>query len=260
MKNFRELMTSSTGFVPRTQAQALQGFAEGVLGPEYYMYRAVNIHPILEEPWDTNEIDRLLAKPDLDEDTAIVLMTVFERMVRGSDKELALFAAESINVLERRFLSRIQRFRKQVALKQQPGNTGESDLGTIKALRGIIDSYRSLAKLCFRRPELKRFYLEEARRCHEENARLLVDPELDLAIYITILLDAGELEPASLVLVHALARHAGNRHLHFLAARLRFMHGDFRKVLYHLEKMPLSQEPDQWEDLQYFWTKGRCNE
>ncbi|MFH2115611.1 MAG: hypothetical protein ABIJ86_14025, partial [Spirochaetota bacterium] len=258
--NFRDLMTSSTGFVPRTQAQALQGFSEGVLGPEYYMYRAVNIHPILEEPWDTNEIDRLLAKPDLDEDTAVVLMTVFERMVRASDKELALFAAESINVLERRFLSRIQRLRKQLALKHAPGKPEESGDGGFRSLRGIIDSYRSLAKLCFRRPELKRFYLEEARRCHEDNVKILVDPDLDLAFYITILLDAGDLEPAAMVLVHALTKNTDSRHLHFLAARLSFMHGDFRKVLLNLENMPPAQEPDQWEDLQYFWTKRRCND
>jgi len=283
MKNFRELMTSSTGFVPRTQAQALQGFAEGVLGPEYYMYRAVNIHPILEEPWDTNEIDRLLAKPELDEDTAVVLMTVFERMVRGADKELALFAAESINVLERRFLGRIQRFRKQLAIRAVTGHTeppgkgqGRGDgegkgqgkgegkgegqnKGEAEALRGIIAAYRSLAKLCFRRPELKRFYLEEARRCHEDNARLLIDPEQDLAIYITILLDAGDLEPASLVLVYALTKNPESRHLHFLAARLSFMRGDFSKVLSHLESMPIAREPDQWDDLQYFWTRGHYN-
>ena len=260
MMNFRDLMTSSTGFVPRTQAQALQGFSEGVLGPEYYMYRAVNIHPILEEPWDTNEIDRLLAKPDLDEDTAIVLMTVFERMVRGVDKELALFAAESINVLERRFLSRIQRFRKQVALNQAAGQTEESDAAVLRALRGIIESYRSLAKLCFRRPELKRFYLEEAKRSHDDYASILVDPELDLATYITILLDAGDLDPASMVLLHALTRNPGSRHLHFLAARLSFMHGKFRKVLANLENMPPVAEPDQWEELQFFWTQGRCHD
>lgn len=257
MKNFRELMTSSTGFIPRTQAQALQGFAEGVLGPEYYMYRAVNIHPIMEEPWDTNEIDRLLAKPDLDEATAVVLMTVFERMVRGSDKELALFAAESINVLERRFLARIQGFRKQLTRSQE---AEASDKGMAEALRGIIAAYHSLARLCFRRPELKRFYLEEARSCHEDNASILVDPELDLAVYIAILLDASELDSAALVLIHALARFPGTRHLHFLAARLGFMRKDIRKVLYHLESMPPAHEPDRWEDLQFFWTKGRCSD
>ncbi len=135
-----------------------------------------------------------------------------------------------------------------------------TDHDAVEALRGIIAAYRSLAKLCFRRPELKRFYLDEARRCHEDNAKILTDPGLDLAVYLTILLDAGELDPASMVLVHALVRFPGNRQLLLLAARLSFMRGDFRKVLFHLEALPPPQEPDQWEELQYFWTRGRCND
>jgi hypothetical protein len=71
-----------------------------------FIWKAVNVRPIFEEPWDFNEIDRLLAKEDLDLETIILLMTIFGRLIRAPDKEAALFAAEGINVLERGYARR----------------------------------------------------------------------------------------------------------------------------------------------------------
>jgi len=249
MRDFKTLLGSPTGFIPRTQAQALRGYAEGFLNPEYYIYRAVNIHPILEEPWDVNEIDRLLAKNDLDADTAALLMTVFGRMVKSVDKELALFAAESINALERRFLGRVQRLRK--SLGEAP------DAATVRV---ILTEYRTLARLFSAQPVLGAFYLAEARAFFLKYRGLLVESDLDIAIYIEILLELKAIEVADTLLSGALARWPASRRLRFLAARLAFIRKRPRDVVRHLELLEEGGTEASLEDLQNFWTRGVCRD
>ena len=251
MRNFKSLMATSTGFVPRTQAQALQGFTQGLLGPEYYIFRAVNVHPVLEEPWDINEIDRLLAKPDLDPETAVLLMIVFERMVKVRDKELALFAAESINVLERRYIVKIQTLR--ASLDGESGKHGKRD-----ALRGILQSYRILGRFSFARPELRLFYLGEARRWNEDNLDTLDEPDPDTVGYVQLLMDMNELSAAGTVLGSALAQYPGYRTLRYLAAQLSFLAGKPMEVVRHLELLEIDESQKVLWDIQHFWTGASC--
>lgn len=247
MKNFKALLHSETGFIPRTEAQALQGFSEGILNPEYYIYKAVNIHPILEEPWDVHEMDRLLAQPDLDVETAVILMSAFEIMIKDRDKELALFAAESINALERKFITRIQNYK-----------TSLEALPAINMMRNILQEYRSLARLLKARPVLKIFYLEEARNFFEEHKKWLFDPDSDITVFIEILLDLKEFKRATLIIKNALKYYPGNRSIRFLAARSAFMEKRFNDVISHMEMLVEGSSDDTYENLQMFWTGGAC--
>ncbi len=251
MRNFKSLMATSTGFVPRTQAQALQGFTQGLLGPEYYIFRAVNVHPVLEEPWDINEIDRLLAKPDLDQETAVLLMIVFERMVKVRDKELALFAAESINVLERRYIGKIQGLR--ASLIENADRNGRRD-----TLRGILQSYRILGRFCFARPELRLFYLGEAKRWIEDNLDILDEPDPDTVAYVQLLMDMNDLSSAATVLDSALALYPEYRALRYLAAQLSFLAGKPQDVARHLELLEIDDSQKVLWDIQNFWTGASC--
>ena len=245
MLDFRKLLESKTGFIPRTQAQALRGYTEGILNPEYYVYRAVNIHPILEEPWDMNEIDRLLAKRELDVDTASLLMTVFERMIKHKDKELALFAAESINALEQRYLSKV------TALKKSLGERVSVD-----TLRTIIGEYRTMARLFVTRPVLGPFYLAEARRFHEQHADILVDPDLDLAVYIETLLDSRDLEKAGAVLGSCLKHAPANQRLRYLSAKYAYLERRIKDVVRNLEQLHDVGNDPVYRDARAFWTTG----
>ncbi len=249
MNDFRALLESKTGFIPRTQAQALRGVEEGILNPEFYVYRAVNVHPIIEEPWDLNEIDRLLAKADLDLDTTAILMIVFERMILNKDKELALFAAESINALERRYLARIQTLKKRL----------EENVSR-KTLRTIIHEYRVMGRLFASRPVLGEFYLQEARRFHERFADKLNDPDEDTAVYIDTLLEIGDYAVAANILGDALDRFPGHGQLQFLAARLAFIQRRPTDVVKHLERMEANKNMARYAEVQMFWTKGSCRE
>ena len=245
MLDFRKLLESKTGFIPRTQAQALRGYTEGILNPEYYVYRAVNIHPILEEPWDMNEIDRLLAKRELDVDTASLLMTVFERMIKHKDKELALFAAESINALEQRYLSKV------TALKKSLGERVSVD-----TLRTIIGEYRTMARLFVTRPVLGPFYLAEARRFHEQHADILVDPDLDLAVYIETLLDSRDLKKAGTVLGSCLKHAPANQRLRYLSAKYAYLERRIKDVVRNLEQLHDVGNDPVYRDARAFWTTG----
>jgi hypothetical protein len=249
MNDFRVLLESKTGFIPRTQAQALRAVEEGILNPEFYVYRVVNVHPIIEEPWDLNEIDRLLAKPDLDLDTTAILMIVFERMILHKDKELALFAAESINALERRYLARIQSLKKKLDEKSSR-----------KTLRAIIYEYRVMGRLFASRPVLGDFYLQEARRFQERYADRLLDPEEDIAVYIDTLLEIGDHALAEKVLNDALGKFPGHGQLQFLAARLAFFQRRTTDVVKHLERIDTSKNMAKYAEVQLFWIKGTCRE
>jgi len=247
MIDFKTLLHSETGFIPRTEAQALQGFSEGILNPEYYIYRAVNIHPILEEPWDVHEMDRLLAQPDLDIETAVILMAAFERMIQDQDKELALFAAESINALERKFITRIQGYRTTLETMPEPG-----------LMRNVIKEYRSLARLHTSRPVLRSFYLEEARLFFEEHKKSLVDPDVDITAFIEILLDLKLVDRASRIIRNALKHYPDNRNLRYLAARSAYLEHRFSDVIKHMELLVEGSSDDTYAALQLFWTSGAC--
>lgn len=248
MRDFRSALGSGSGFVPRTQAQALRGFAEGIINAEYFIYRAVNIHPILEEPWDLNEIDRILAKRDLDADTASLLMAVFSRMVKSKDKEVALFAAESVNSLERRFLSRVNELKKSL------GSPPDA-----RTLRAVVAGYRTLSRLFAASPVLSSFYLDEARGFFLEHRRRLVDPDLDIAAYIEILLEKRLPGAARRMLDAALVRWPESRRLRFLAAKLSFVTRRPREVIGELERLGTLGPGDECTDIQRFWTGGACH-
>lgn len=247
MMDFKTLLHSETGFIPRTEAQALQGFSEGILNAEYYIYKAVNIHPILEEPWDVHEMDRLLAQPDLDIETAVILMSAFERMIKDRDKELALFAAESINALERKFITRIQGYKTRLETKQDSA-----------LIRNIIQEFRSLARLHKARPVLRSFYLEEARHFFEEHSKFLVNPDSDITVFIEILLDLRSVERAGRIIRNALRHYPDNRNIRYLAARNAFIERRFTDVISHMEVLVEGSGDDSYASLQMFWTGGAC--
>jgi hypothetical protein len=194
-----------------------------------------------------HEMDRLLAKRDLDIDTASLLMTVFERMIKHRDKELALFAAESINALEQRYLSKVQALKKKLAEQRRVGT-----------LRAIIDEYRTMARLFVTRPVLGPFYLAEARRFHEQNADILVDPNLDLAVYIETLLDARDLEKAGSVLGACVSEYPENPRLRYLSAKYAYLCRRIKEVVRHLEQLQDADDKPEYHELQAFWTGGAC--
>lgn len=101
-------------FRPGSPRTALEACLQGLLPESAYLNRAVNLRPAFEEPWDLQEFDQLLAQPDLDPNLLGLLMQVFARMLAGRDKELALYAAESISLVEGRFSRKLRAAEQQL--------------------------------------------------------------------------------------------------------------------------------------------------
>lgn len=242
MENFRKLFISKTGFIPRTQAQALKAYNEDIIGPEYYIYRAVNIHPLLEEPWDFQEIDRLLAKPDLDLETIQILITIFDKMLQLPDKEQALFAAESINALEQRYLNQIISLKKEVAAKAEA-----------ETIRNILQKYQYLAAINKNRPLLRTFYLKEAQLTFNQYREILTDPDKDLIPYIHLLFDLEAMEEARDEILRALKKHPRNELLHMITAEFNFRIQAYREVGTYLDKVFRLIKDERSREFCSFW-------
>ncbi|MBN1241303.1 MAG: hypothetical protein JXA15_01200 [Spirochaetales bacterium] len=227
MGTLEAIRSIRAGFVPRTQAQAFQALKRGLVDEAVCVWRSVNVRPILEEPWDLDEIERLLAKEDLDESTVLALVRIFDALSRGSDKEAALFAAESLNALELRHERRVQRLRK----------TRRSDPSP-RATLALAQAYRALSLACRSRPVLARFYLGEALSTLDEGKSGAM-PERDrrsIAVAASaILVELGDPEGALERLASPLARKPSDPALRLAEARARFAARDFVGVARALE-------------------------
>jgi hypothetical protein len=247
MEGIRQIFSRGARFLPKTQAQALAALAEGIVDESVFIWKAVNIHPVFEEPWDFNEIERLLAKEDLDLDTTLLLMTIFERLIRDPDKESALFAAESINSIEQRYARRARALRDEATASEQ---------GTIP-LRRLAALYRDFGMVCFARPVLKAFYLREALAVIEELRASRGDAGEELStLEIGVLLEMGEALEARRRIDEELAEHPKDKALLLLAARARFEARDWQGVTKYLEIASSTGACEDIAPLLEFWTNG----
>jgi len=242
--------------MPKTPAQALAALGEGLVDEGVFIWKAVNIHPVFEEPWDLNEVERLLAKSDLDLESTLLLMTIFERLIRRSDKEQALFAAESINSIERRRMGKIQSIRK---LDKPSGE---------QVLRLVVELHE-LGLTCFARPVLKKFYLQEA--LSELTAFLAANPDLEallacefMILEIGILIDLPDLDRAEMRLRDASIAYPDNSSLHLLSGKIRFERRDYRGVACALQagiSSKIEGENKALEEIAAFWSVvGGCRD
>ena len=130
-------------FRPRTPHTAFKAAEEGLLPPEAFIYSATSIEPVIDNPDNLNEIERILGQQELDLETNLLLINVLVSFLKDPDKEKALFAAESINSIENRY---------NRALENLPPDS--------HARRAQI--YTEMAELNRAAPDLRNFYLREA--------------------------------------------------------------------------------------------------
>ena len=217
---FAYLRNASNYFVPRTQATALKAVQDGLLPEEAFIHKAVNIRPIFEEPYDILEIERLLARQDLDIGSALLLMRIFEKLIKDPDKELALFAAESINALEVRYNRRIEQLRKSLA----GGLRGET-------VRRLIHTLYELGMLNFARPVLKDFYLAEALQTFRSHLDEYHADDDDLELFIRILLERDMTREAEATLNVLLIGKEDKPFVLYLMAQVQFVKKNFTRVM-----------------------------
>lgn len=144
-------------FIPKTPRAALRAVEQGLLPPEAFMYRAASVKPLYEEPFNKDDIDWILAKEDIDMETLLLVIQILQKMILYRDGETALFAAESINQIEKRFTDRVNLLRKKLAKKS-----------SAEVKRELGEIYYRLAMVNTARKGIRNFYLREAYGCFRD--------------------------------------------------------------------------------------------
>jgi hypothetical protein len=96
---------------PRTPRAAIVAAEAGILPVDALVYKASSVKPLFEEPYDLDELERVLGQRDLAFGDAMMLAEIFASMTRDEDKERALFAAESLTTLENRWARKVEELR-----------------------------------------------------------------------------------------------------------------------------------------------------
>lgn len=189
MNDFSIFRSRSDYFEPKTPSAALKAFEGGFVPISSFQLKSGSTKPLDEEPYDMEEIERLLSREDLGLRSNIILMGIFEKLIFSHDQETALFAAESINIIENRYNRKIQKLKDQ--LEKNEDREKRKSLGVL---------FYQLAILNMKRSSIKSFYMEEARSQFEimREERQLGEDELNT--YIRILLELKLPEEAESVL------------------------------------------------------------
>jgi hypothetical protein len=104
---YRYIYNLRSQFVPRTPGAALHAAEEEILPIEAFIYKSSALNPLLKKPYNMDEIEWLLSRQDRDLTPNRILKTVLDELARDEDKEIALFAAESLNALEKDYNNRL---------------------------------------------------------------------------------------------------------------------------------------------------------
>jgi tetratricopeptide (TPR) repeat protein len=161
-------------FQPKTPIAALKAYKAGFLPISVFTYKSGSTKPLDETPYDIEEIERLLSRKNLGLETNIVLIDIFEDLIFSEDQEIALFAAESINIIENRYNKRIEDYKY-----------AEDSLEVSSKLGRL---FFELALLNRKRDSIKKFFLRESYQYYSaiRKTRKLLPEELNTIIRILL--------------------------------------------------------------------------
>ena len=173
---------------PRTPKAALAAAEAGILPVGAFVYKASSVKPLFEEPYDIDELERVLAQADLSFPDAMMLAEILAAMTRDGDKERALFAAESLTTLENRWARKVE------ALRPAYDPDDESGDDAFRLARRLYEQ----ALIVGRDAPIRNYYLLEAYYilCQRPNAGS-GGPSFDLLIRCLVrlgLLDQAQAE------------------------------------------------------------------
>ncbi|MBI9102861.1 MAG: hypothetical protein JEY99_10630 [Spirochaetales bacterium] len=148
IKDFIE--SSRVLFKPKTPNAALLAVEKGILPVQSYIYKITSVTPLYEEPFDLEEIQRILSMQDTDLETKILLMKILKKLSYHEDPEIALFAAESMNAIESRYNNKIEKLKKEI----------EENI-SLELVRECANEFYEMAVLSSQEV-IKKFYLKES--------------------------------------------------------------------------------------------------
>ena len=170
-------------FIPKTPIAALNAYRAGFLPISVFTYKSGSSKPLDEAPYDIEEIERLLSREDLGLETNIVLTGIFEKLIFSDDQEIALFAAESINIIEIRYNKQIEKMKQQ--LESEESSEIHSHLGRLFFELAILNKGRQSIKKFFFRESYSHFTsIQKSRKLSADELNTLVRILLELKLYM----------------------------------------------------------------------------
>ena len=151
MLKFDYFRRSGDHYVPHTSTAAFRAAELEMLPIERYVFEATSVKSLTEEPFDVDGIEQQLSRENLDIETNLTLVRALTILLKSESQEIALFAAEGINLIEGRYNKRIE------DLKAESGHETNPD-----SVRELARLYVELSQLYGRQSALRKFYLKEA--------------------------------------------------------------------------------------------------
>jgi hypothetical protein len=247
VNGFEYLRSANRYFEPRTPRAALKAVEAGLLPKEAYIYKATSVKPLNEEPVDIPEIERILAREENDLATNLLVASILKELLEHKDPEIALFGAESIDTIENRYNSRIERYKQSLG-------TGDD----ASALRGIGRQFFEIAGLNGERPAIKKFYLVEAYSYMQRLFREGPFDRTDLELTVEILLALRCPDRARFILEHLRGDARDEPAILMLRARVEFAGRRFDRLaelLGRVRKSGMWLSAEQ-QELVRLWTEA----
>ncbi|NNM68143.1 MAG: hypothetical protein HKM06_09055 [Spirochaetales bacterium] len=210
-------------YLTATPSTVLRALNAGLVHPDLFVFRMGNVKPLLEEPYDLREIERILAKPVLEQKTALLLVEIFQKLVHSPDAETALFAAESWNLLENRYTKKIQNLQKLLI-------TVESEADKPLLLRRTARTFFQLGRLQVGRPEIRQFYFNEALQLLKTSWKMMKPRLADAQLMVQLLIETGHISAAVRVVRSNLRAGRSDPKLLVAWADLEFRRGNLNRV------------------------------
>jgi hypothetical protein len=246
MNGFDYLRSANEYYQARTPRSALKAMEIGLLPPEAYIYKTNSVKPVNEEPIDLQEVERILSNEDNDLNTNLLLMSILDELLANKDPEIALFGAESINAIENRYNSSIEKFKSKL-----DGN----DPGS--ARRGIARQFYELARINEERPAIRRFYLVESYSYLKTLFRNGNFTKPDLTLTVEVLLSLDLPDRARFILERIKGTAQDDPDILMLRARVEFKDRQFERVAEIAKQIRTGKfwvTADEWE-LVKLWTE-----
>jgi len=221
MDEFAFFRERADHFFPKTPVAALRAYENNFIPISVFTNKSNSTKPLDEEPYDIEEIERLLSRKNLGLQTNIILIEIFEKLIFSEDQEIALFAAESINIIENRYNNEIQKLKDDLIENSDKEDSLDknSELGTL---------FYELAILNRKRDAIKKFFMKESYFYYSKirKVRKLTDQELNTVV--RILLELKLYFNATEVLEKSHSEK--NAHYLLLKAEIEFARKNFKKV------------------------------
>jgi hypothetical protein len=187
MLHFDYFRRSPEAYHPRTARTAMRAVEANLLPVEACVYLGTSTKPLDEEPIDLDAIDRILSRPHLNLETNLLLIRILAKLLQNPDAEVALFAAESINMIENRYTKRIEALKDKI-----------KEEASVDVYRSLAQQYYELAQM--HPGSIRNFYLREAFGYIKKLNKLKCLGRQDVVLLVRLLLTLGLTDQAKRII------------------------------------------------------------